>query len=153
MKEKGYGMENVAAQTNQEKDWLEKGAEGVVGSFKVPFEKTLILQQVSEKQIDLADKVASENEKFVRIEEGLHLSQMVEKTAAYKLKLEYIQREMKEMTVRSKQMKIRAYKLQETKQKEALKREYQRQKEIEKEELITARPAHAYSSSSNQQQI
>lgn len=150
---KAYGMENVAAQTNEEQSWLEKGAEGVVGSFKVPFKKTLILQQVSDKQIELADKVASENEKFVRIEEGLRLSEIVENTAAYKLKLEHIQRDMKEMTARSKQMKVRAYKLQEAKQKEALKREYQRQKEIEKEELITARPAHPTSSSSSRQQI
>ena len=146
-------MEKVVGQKDQGKTWLEKGAEGVVQSFQVPFKKTLILQQVSEKQIELADKVASENEKFVRIEDGLRLSDMVEKTAAYKLKLEHIQRDMKEMSVRSKQMKIRAYKLQEAKQKEALKREYQRQKDIEQEELITARPAHATNCSANRQQI
>jgi len=123
--------------------WIGKGAEGLVGSFQVPLKKTEILQQVSEKQIDLADKVASENEKFVRIEEGLHLTEMVEKTIAYKIKLESLQRDMKEMTQRSKQMKIRAYKLQESKQKEALKREYQRQREIEKEDMLTARPANS----------
>ena len=146
-------MDAVAAQKSQEKSWLDKGAEGIVGSFQVPLKKTEILQHVSEKQIELADKVASENEKFVRIEEGLHLSEMVEKIAAYKLKLEYVQREMKEMSERSKQMKIRAYKLQEAKQKEALKREYLRQKEIEKEELITARPANPTSGTSSGSQI
>ena len=121
--------------------WIEKGADGLCASFQTPIKKSKVLQEVSEKQIDLADKVASENEKFVRIEEGLHLSQMIEKTAAYKHKLETLQREMKELTQRSKQMKIRAQKLQEAKQKEAMKREYQRQKEVEKEELLTAKPA------------
>ena len=122
-------------------DWMEKGVHGLVESFQTPIKKTEILVKVSEKQIELTDKVASENEKFVRIEEGLHLSEMIEKTNAYKLKLESIQRDMKDLTQRSKQMKLRAHKLQEAKQKEALKREYLRQKEIEKEELITARPA------------
>ena len=122
-------------------DWMEKGVHGLVESFQTPIRKTEILVKVSEKQIELTDKVASENEKFVRIEEGLHLSEMIEKTNAYKLKLESLQRDMKDLTQRSKQMKLRAHKLQEAKQKEALKREYLRQKEIEKEELITARPA------------
>ena len=122
-------------------DWMEKGVHGLVESFQTPIKKTEILLKVSEKQIELTDKVASENEKFVRIEEGLNLSEMIEKTNAYKSKLESIQRDMKDLTQRSKQMKLRAHKLQEAKQKEALKREYLRQKEIEKEELITARPA------------
>ena len=123
--------------------WLDKGAKGLVGSFIAPLKKTEILQQVSEKQIELTDKVASENEKFLRIEEGVHLSEMIEKTNAYKIKLELLQRDMNDMTQRSKQMKIRAHKLQESKQKEALKREYLRQKEIEKEDLLTAKPANS----------
>ena len=134
-------MADEANVKHNKTDWLEKGAHGLVESFQTPIKKTEILVKVSEKQIELTDKVASENEKFVRIEEGLHLSEMIEKTNAYKLKLESIQRDMKDLTQRSKQMKLRAHKLQEAKQKEALKREYLRQKEIEKEELITAKPA------------
>ena len=97
-------------------DWMEKGVHGLVESFQTPIKKTEILLKVSEKQIELTDKVASENEKFVRIEEGLHLSEMIEKTNAYKSKLESIQRDMKDLTQRSKQMKLRAHKLQEAKQ-------------------------------------
>ena len=133
----------------KESQWMQKGVEGLVECFKNPIKKTEILVTVSEKQIELADKVASENEKFVRIEEGLHLSEMIEKTNAYKLKLETIQRDMKDLTQKSQQMKLRAYKLQEAKQKEALKREHLRQREIEKEELITARPANKSSVASN----
>ena len=132
-----------------ERQWMQKGVDGLVECFKTPIKKTEILVTVSEKQIELADKVASENEKFVRIEEGLHLSEMIEKTNAYKLKLESIQRDMKDLTQKSQQMKLRAYKLQEAKQKEALKREHLRQKEIEKEELITARPANKSSGATN----
>ena len=132
-----------------ERQWMQKGVEGLVECFKNPIKKTEILVTVSEKHIELADKVASENEKFVRIEEGLHLSEMIEKTNAYKLKLESIQRDMKDLAQKSQQMKLRAYKLQEAKQKEALKREHLRQREIEKEELITARPANKSSVASN----
>ena len=146
-------MEDKSFEKDDEKAWIEKGADGLCASFQVPLKKNKALQQVCEKQIDLADKVASENEKFVRIEEGLHLSQMIEKTASYKFKLESLQREMKELTQRSKQMKIRAYKLQEAKQKEALKREYQRQKEIEKEEMLTAKPAKSNAGASNGQRL
>ena len=123
-------MADKANVNKDERVWIEKGAEGLVGCFQAPIKKTEILVKVAEKQIELADRVASENEKFVRIEEGLHLSEMIEKTNAYKLKLETLQREMKDLSQRSKQMKLRAYKLQEAKQKEALKREYLRQKEV-----------------------
>ena len=108
-----------------------------------------MLEQVCVKQIDLEDKVASENEKFVRIEESLHLSYMIEKTTAYKMKLESLQREMKTLSQRSKQMKVRAVKLQEAKQKEALKREYERQRLLEKEEMLTAKPATSSTGPSN----
>ena len=136
-------MEDVSLKNEKATNWIDKGAKGLVGSFIAPLKKTEILQQVSEKQIELTDKVASENEKFLRIEEGVHLSEMIEKTNAYKVKLELLQRDMNDMTQRSKQMKIRAHKLQESKQKEALKREYLRQKEIEKEDLLTAKPANS----------
>ena len=136
-------MEDVSLKNEKATNWIDKGAKGLVGSFIAPLKKTEILQQVSEKQIELTDKVASENEKFLRIEEGVHLSEMIEKTNAYKIKLELLQRDMNDMTQRSKQMKIRAHKLQESKQKEALKREYLRQKEIEKEDLLTAKPANS----------
>ena len=136
-------MEDVSLKSEKATNWIDKGAKGLVGSFIAPLKKTEILQQVSEKQIKLTDKVASENEKFLRIEEGVHLSEMIEKTNAYKVKLELLQRDMNDMTQRSKQMKIRAHKLQESKQKEALKREYLRQKEIEKEDLLTAKPANS----------
>ena len=134
---------------NEEKTWLEKGAEGLCTSFQEPINKTKVLEQVCVKQIDLEDKVASENEKFVRIEESLHLSYMIEKTTAYKMKLESLQREMKTLSQRSKQMKVRAVKLQEAKQKEALKREYERQRLLEKEEMLTAKPATSSTGPSN----
>ena len=134
-------MEEQSPNKHPEKTWLEKGTEGLCASFNEPLGKTKVLQQVCEKQIDLADRVASENEKFVRIEEGLQISHMIEKTASYKHKLESLQREMKELSQRSTQMKIRAARLQEAKQKEALKREQERQRLIEKEELLIARPA------------
>ena len=77
-------MEEQSPNKHPEKTWLEKGTEGLCASFNEPLGKTKVLQQVCEKQIDLADRVASENEKFVRIEEGLQISHMIEKTASYK---------------------------------------------------------------------
>ena len=72
---------------------------------------------------------------------------MIQKTRAYQTKLNYLQREMSNLSERSNDMKHRAMKLQESKQKEALKRELKKQEDLEREEALVARPASATNSS------
>lgn len=65
---------------------------------------------------------------------------MFQKTRHYHQKLANLQREMVVLSERSNTMKLRALKLQEAKQKEALKRELKRQENLEREEALVARP-------------
>ena len=97
------------------------------------------LTSLTEKQLDLSDKVAAQGEKFDKTEQEYDLDQMLKKTRAYHGKLIDLRREMGELSQRSGQMKVRALRLQEAKQKEALKRENMRQKELEREEMLVAR--------------
>ena len=79
--------------------------------------------------------------------EEYKISGMIKKTRAYQSKLNYLQKEMSNLSERSNDMKYRAMKLQENKQKEALRRELKKQEDLEREEAIVARPASTSSSS------
>ena len=68
------------------------------------------------------------------------MQEMIQKTRQYHNKLTHLQREMVTLSDRSSQMKSRALKLQEAKQKEALKRELKRQDDFEREEALVAKP-------------
>lgn len=96
---------------------------------------------INNRQTLLQDKLTGENEKFEKVNEEYKINEMIQKTRQYHSKLSNLQREMVVLTDRSASLKTRALKLQESKQKEALKRELKRQEELEKEEALVARPA------------
>ena len=95
------------------------------------------LEKVSEKQIELTDKVAAENEKYAKSEEEFQLEAILDRTRKYHDKLTGLQQEMWILTRRSQTMKLRSAKVQEAKQKEALKRQF----EQERENALIAQPA------------
>ena len=68
------------------------------------------------------------------------MQEMIQKTRQYHQKLTNLQKEMLTLGDRSNQMKSRALKLQEAKQKEALKRELKRQDDFDREEALVAKP-------------
>ena len=104
------------------------------------------LQKINDKQIELADKVAAENEKYARSEEEFQLDAILDRTRKYHLKLNNLGKEMWILTQRSQTMRQRAAKLHEAKQKEALQREHKRQLDLERENALVAQPASASAS-------
>ena len=96
---------------------------------------------INNRQTVLCDKLTGENEKFEKVTEEYKVSAMVSKTRHYQEKLQNLQKEMSTLSERSSSMKARAMKLQDAKQKEALKREQKRQQDLEREEALVARPA------------
>ncbi len=99
------------------------------------------MKAVNERQAELAERLEAENEKFAKSEEQFPLNEMIGRTRAYHEKMVSLKKEMASLGERAGTMKARAMRLQEAKQKEALKREQKRQKEAEREEQLVAKPA------------
>ena len=116
---------------------------GLLTKFEEPLKDiTEKVADLSVAQIDLADATAAEAEKYKRLPEGqVSLQEMIDETRKYHNKLEMAKRDMALISERSKEMRARAMRLQELKQKEALKREHKRLKEREREEMLLAKPA------------
>ena len=95
---------------------------------------------MNNRSISIQDKLIGENEKFEKVAEEYAIQDMVQKTRQYHQKLTNLQKEMVNLSDRSESMKSRALKLQEAKQKEALKRELKRQADFEREEALVAKP-------------
>jgi hypothetical protein len=74
------------------------------------------------------------------VAEEYKLQEMIQKTRQYHQKLTNLQKEMLTLSDRSNNMKSRALKLQEAKQKEALQRELKRQDDFDREEALVAKP-------------
>lgn len=71
--------------------------------------------------------------------EEYKISDMIQKTKQYQQKLSGLQKEMVTLSERSANMKTRAMRLQEAKQKEALRREQKRQQAAEREEALVGK--------------
>merc|ERR1712156_597608 len=101
---------------------------GLVDKIKSPVQGIdAALEVVDNRSVSIQDKLIGENEKFEKVAEEYKMQEMIQKTRQYHSKLTHLQREMVTLSDRSSQMKSRALKLQEAKQKEALKRELERQ--------------------------
>lgn len=121
---------------------IDKCTRGLIEKFESPVQGIdASLEVINNRQTLLQDKLTGENEKFEKVNEEYKINEMIQKTRQYHSKLSNLQREMVVLTDRSASLKTRALKLQESKQKEALKRELKRQEELEKEEALVARPA------------
>lgn len=121
---------------------VEKCTQGLVEKFENPVRGVnASLELVNNRQALLADRLEVENGKFTQIEKDYNVSDMLQKTRHYQQKLASLQKEMVSLTEKSSSMRSRAMKLQEAKQREALKREHKRQMDMEKEELLVAKPS------------
>lgn len=101
---------------------------------------TQLLGSVQDKQIQLSDQVAKENQKYAKSEEEFQLEAILDRTRKYHLKLSGLEKQMWILTQRSQAMKLRSATVQEAKQKEALRREHQRQLEQERDDALVAQP-------------
>lgn len=132
----------IGVEGSLKKESIDQCTRGLLDQFQPQADKIREkLTSLTEKQLDLSDKVSAQGEKFEKTEQEFNLKDMLKKTRAYHGKLSDLKREMGELSERSSQMKVRALKLQEAKQKEALKRENKRQRELEREEMLVAKPA------------
>ena len=120
---------------------IEKCTNGLISKFEGPVQGIdSTLEVINNRQTAITDKLIGENEKFEKVAEDYKIEEMIHKTRQYHQKLTNLQREMVTMSDRSVNMKSRALKLQEAKQKEALKRELKRQDDFEREEALVAKP-------------
>lgn len=121
---------------------IKKCTLGLIEKFESPVKGVDVsLEVINNRQTVITDKLIGENEKFQKVSEEYKISDMIQKTKQYQQKLSGLQKEMVTLSERSANMKTRAMRLQEAKQKEALRREQKRQHAAEREEALVARPA------------
>ena len=121
---------------------IEKCTKGLINKFESPVQGIdSTIEVINNRQSAITDKLIGENEKFEKVAEEYKIQEMIQKTKLYKQKLEGLKHEMQTMTERSSNMNVRAMRLQEAKQSEALKREAKRNQDREREESLVARPA------------
>ena len=121
---------------------IEKCTNGLISKFEGPVQGIdSTLEVINNRQTTITDKLIGENEKFEKVAEEYKMQEMIQKTKLYKKKLEGLKHEMETMTERSSNMNVRAMRLQEAKQTEALKREAKLNQDREREENLIARPA------------
>jgi len=100
------------------------------------------LERVNTAQEILTVDVKSEREILeAGARTGPSLGEMIGHTGRYRLKVTRLQETMTSLTERSERLRKRAAKLQDQKQKEALRRENKRVRDIERENELTAKPA------------
>ena len=108
------------------------------------------LKRVCEKQEKLGKQVSDLKKEIAFFKKGKGsdddkqesktLSDMLEKTSFYHDKLVNLKKDMKSLSEKSGQLKLRSEKLQIAKEKEALNREMARVQELEREEALVAKP-------------
>ncbi|XP_077419725.1 biogenesis of lysosome-related organelles complex 1 subunit 6 [Vanacampus margaritifer] len=99
------------------------------------------LQELTQNQLILLDTLDQEVTKFRECNALLDLNSLFTEAKVYHNKLVNIRKEMILLHERTTKLKKRALKLQQHKQKEALERENQREKELERERQLIAKPA------------
>lgn len=121
---------------------IEDCTKGLLDKLNIPAAHSKTgLDIVNSRQAHLADRVSIENDRFQRLKEEFNLEEAIQKTRFYHQKLHNLHREMLLLSDRSANLKVRAMKLLDAKQEEALKRVNRRQMELEREEQLVAKPA------------
>ena len=115
---------------------------GITSHYSLTFKKLASdLERLNTAQEILTIDVKTESERLREAAGGHGLSGMVETTARYQQKLAKLQGDMSALTERSAKLRKRAARLQDEKQKEALRRENKRVMDLERENELIAKPA------------
>ncbi|XP_046458145.1 biogenesis of lysosome-related organelles complex 1 subunit 6-like [Daphnia pulex] len=99
------------------------------------------LQDLTAKQDMLMGQVFRQTDRLSEAIKHTQVYEMVTQTKIYQNKLLSLQKEMADLSERSQKIKKRALKLQQSKQHEALLREQAKDRELEREKQLIARPA------------
>lgn len=97
------------------------------------------LGDITHSQSVLIETIEHENAKFQEIQVIREVAAIMDKARLYQLKLVNIKKEMMSLHEKTNQLKRRALKLQQQKQKEALTKEQRRDEELEKEKKLMAK--------------
>jgi len=124
------------------KDSLDKLVKGVMSQMQPQYEASqATLRDVCKSQHILIETVQAENAKFDDCSALKEVIQVMEQAKLYHNKLLTIKKDMSMLHEKSAKMKSRALKLQQQKQKEALQKEADRERQLEKERALIALPA------------
>lgn len=97
------------------------------------------LNDIIQSQNVLIEAIGHENFKFRDAQLLKEVSDIMDRAKVYQVKLTNIKKDMMSLHEKTSQLKRRALKLQQRKQKEALQKEQQRDEELEKEKKLTAK--------------
>ncbi|KAK7095620.1 biogenesis of lysosome-related organelles complex 1 subunit 6-like isoform X2 [Littorina saxatilis] len=121
---------------------VQKLSNGFMENFMPSLEKSKSsITEILSSQTVLIDTLEQENAKFSECTAHAQLSDMMMKAKNYHNKLLSVKRDMTNLHDKAAKLKRRALKLQQQKQKEELQRAHQQERELEKEQMLTARVA------------
>ncbi|KAM9312599.1 biogenesis of lysosome-related organelles complex 1 subunit 6 [Gastrophryne carolinensis] len=121
---------------------VEQLSEGLVAHYLPNLQNSkLALQELTQNQVVLLDTLDQEISKFKECNSILDINSLFSEAKYYHNKLVNIRKEMMLLHEKSSKLKKRALKLQQKKQEENLKQEQQRERDLEREKQLTARPA------------
>jgi 3-methyladenine DNA glycosylase AlkC len=121
---------------------IEKLSSGVLkNSLNQQQKMKKLLNDVTESQRVILETLQQENAKFSECQILHEVNDVMDKAKVYHTKLLNIKKEMLSLHEKSAELKRRAVRIQQEKQKEALHREHKREQELEKERKLTARMA------------
>ncbi|XP_033730979.1 biogenesis of lysosome-related organelles complex 1 subunit 6-like, partial [Pecten maximus] len=121
---------------------IQKLTVGTLGHYLPNLQKAKCsLNEILQNQGILIETIQQENTKFVECKAMEDLVETMTQARKYYTKLNNLRKEMQSLSERSFKLKKRALKLQQQKQKEELQREEQREKELDRERMLTAKVA------------
>ncbi|KAM3828350.1 biogenesis of lysosome-related organelles complex 1 subunit 6 [Vipera latastei] len=125
-----------------DKKAVEQLTEGLISHYLPDLQRSkLALKELTQNQEVLLETVQQEISKFKECNSVLDINMLFSEAKYYHNKLVNIRKEMLMLHEKTSKLKRRALKLQQKRQKEELDREQQREKDLEREKQLTAKPA------------
>ncbi|KAM4675408.1 biogenesis of lysosome-related organelles complex 1 subunit 6 [Discoglossus pictus] len=120
---------------------VEQLSEGLISHYLPNLQNSkLALQELTQNQVVLLDTLDQEISKFKECNSILDINALFSEAKHYHSKLVNIRKEMMMLHEKTSKLKKRALKLQQKKQEDNLKEEQQREREMEREKQLTAKP-------------
>lgn len=128
------------AQFNLRNQDIDKLATGLLAVYEPGLKKLQSqLSELTNKQTSVLQELEIENTRFSKIEDK-KLQEMIDMIKEYGNRLQRVKEQMRNITGNVNKLEKRAMKLQQTKQKEALQREHNREAQLTREQELIAKP-------------
>ncbi|XP_071452230.1 biogenesis of lysosome-related organelles complex 1 subunit 6 [Hetaerina americana] len=120
---------------------VEKLTVGLISHYQPDLSRVKTkLDELTKKQVSLIEKLAVENDRLSACQEKYNVQEVFTKLKHYQNKLILIKKEMSHIHERTAKVKKRALKLQQVCQKEALMREQRKEEQLQREQMLIAKP-------------